>query len=183
MLYDLARADLRIKWLVTCLLATLGVSYVFGALMVSLYAGFTPGRVTATYAGPEMSMSMPPETTMVMEHPMSMDQFATPEVHGVDTDLLIQDTHVHVPMYGVIAAALSLVVVGLSLSQGWALALITLLFAAPWLDFAGMWLTKFVSGRFAAVTLIGGWAMGVGYLAVTALAIHHMWLRRRGVDR
>jgi len=25
--------------------------------------------------------------------------------------------------------------------------------------------------------------MGVGYLAVTALAIHHMWLRRRGVDR
>ena len=55
--------------------------------------------------------------------------------------------------------------------------------AAPWLDFAGMWLTKFVSGRFAAVTLIGGWAMGVGYLAVTALAIHQMWLRTRGVDR
>jgi len=183
MLYDLARADLRIKWLVTCLLATLGVSYVFGALMVSLYAGFTPGRVTATYAGPEMSMSMPPETTMVMEHPMSMADFAKPEVHEVDTNLLIQDTHVHVPMYGVIAAALSLVVAGLSLSQGWALVLITLLFAAPWLDFAGMWLTKFVSGRFAAVTLIGGWAMGVGYLAVTALAIHQMWLRRRGVDR
>src|SRR5207253_10883229 len=64
MLYDLARADLRIKWLVTCLLATLGVSYAFGALMVSLYAGFTPGRVAATYAGPEMSMPMPPETTM-----------------------------------------------------------------------------------------------------------------------
>jgi len=114
---------------------------------------------------------------------MSMADFAKPEVHEVDTNLLIQDTHVHVPMYGVIAAALSLVVAGLSLSQGWALALITLLFAAPWLDFAGMWLTKFVSGRFAAVTLIGGWAMGVGYLAVTALAIHHMWLRRRGVDR
>ena len=183
MLYDLARADLRVKWLVTCLLATLGVSYVFGALMVSRYAGFTPGRVAATYAGPEMSMPMPPESTMVMEHPMSMADFAKPEVHEVDTNLLIQDTHVHVPMYGVIAAALSLVVAGLSLSQGWALTLITLLFAAPWLDFAGMWLTKFVSGRFAAVTLIGGWAMGVGYLAVTALAIHQMWPRRRGVDR
>ena len=183
MLYDLARADLRVKWLVTCLLATLGVSYVFGALMVSRYAGFTPGRVAATYAGAEMSMPMPPETTMVMEHPMSMADFAKPEVHEVDTNLLIQDTHVHVPMYGVIAAALSLVVAGLSLSQGWALTLITLLFAAPWLDFAGIWLTKFVSGRFAAVTLIGGWAMGVGYLAVTALAIHQMWPRRRGVNR
>jgi len=81
MLYDLGRADLRIKWLVTCLLATLGVSYVFGALMVSLYAGFTPQRVAATYAGREMSMPMPPETTMVMEHPMSMTDFAKPEVH------------------------------------------------------------------------------------------------------
>jgi len=44
MLYDLRRADARIKWLVTCLLATFGLSYVFGALMVSLYAGFTPQR-------------------------------------------------------------------------------------------------------------------------------------------
>ena len=41
MLYDLRRADARIKWLVTCLLATFGLSYVFGALMVALYAGFT----------------------------------------------------------------------------------------------------------------------------------------------
>ena len=184
MLYDLGRADLRIKWLVTCLLATLGISYLFGALMVSLYAGFTPERVAATYGGGRaMSMPMPPETTMVMEHPVSMADFAAPEVHEVDTNLLIQDTHVHVPMYGVIAAALSLVVAGLSLSRGWALALITLLFSAPWLDFAGMWLTKLVSARFAAVTLIGGWAMGLGYLIVTALAIHQMWLRARGVVR
>src|SRR5437867_2775065 len=162
MLYDLRHADARIKWLVTCLLATFGLSYVFGALMVSLYAGFTPQRVAATYAGPEMSMRMPPDTTMVVERPMTMTDFAQPEVHTVDTNLLIQDTHVHVPMYGVVAAALSLVVVGLSLSRGWALGLITLLFAAPWLDFAGMWLTKFASSRFASASLIGGWATVAG---------------------
>ena len=50
MLYDLRRADVRIKWLVTGLLATLGLSYVFGAVMVALYAGFTPQSVAATYA-------------------------------------------------------------------------------------------------------------------------------------
>src|SRR5205814_1172218 len=110
MLYDLRRADVRIKWLVTGLLATLGPSYVFGAVMVALYAGFTPQSVAATYAGPEMSMSMPPETTMVMQHPMSMADFAKPQVHTVDTDLLIQDTHVHVPMYGLISAALGTLV-------------------------------------------------------------------------
>src|SRR2546428_4178590 len=119
MLYDLRRADASIKWLVTCLLATFGLSYLFGAVMVSLYAGFTPQRVAATYAGPAMSMPMPPDSTMIVEHPMSMADFARPETHAVDTNLLIQDTHVHVPMYGVIAAALSLVVVGLSLERAW----------------------------------------------------------------
>src|SRR2546422_9182554 len=94
MLYDLRRADVRIKWLVTGLLATLGLSYVFGAVMVALYAGFTPKSVAATYAGPEMSMAMPPETTMGVQRPMSMADFAGPEVHTVDTKLLIQDTHV-----------------------------------------------------------------------------------------
>src|SRR3989442_10848334 len=46
------------------------------------------------------------------------------------------------------------------------LAIITLLFAAPWLDFAGMWLTKVASPRFAIVTLAGGWAMALGYTIV-----------------
>src|SRR2546422_9673263 len=82
MLYDLRRAALPIKWLVTCLLATLGLSYLFGALMVSLYAGFTPERVAATYAGPEMTMPMPPETTMVVTRPMSMTDFARPETRS-----------------------------------------------------------------------------------------------------
>src|SRR2546429_9279483 len=117
MLYDLRRADVRIKWLVTGLLATLGLSYVFGAAMVALYAGFTPQSVAATYAGPEMSMSMPPETTMVMQHPMSMADFAKPQVHTADTDLRIQNTHVHVPMYGLIAAALGTGAAGLSLPR------------------------------------------------------------------
>jgi len=176
MLYDLRRADVRIKWLVTGLLATLGLSYVFGAVMVALYAGFTPQSVAATYAGPEMSMPMPPETTVVVQRPMVMTDFAQAQVHTVDTDLLIQDTHVHVPMYGLIAAALAVVVAGLSLPRTWALGLIVLLFAAPWLDFAGMWLTKLASPRFAIVTLAGGWAMGGAYLIIAALAVHQMWL-------
>src|SRR5213594_875781 len=122
-----------------------------------------------------MSMPMPPETTMVVQRPMSMAEFAKPEVHTVDTKLLIQDTHVHVPMYGLIAAALGVVVVGLSLPRRRALGLIALLFAAPWLDFAGMWLTKLVSPRFAVVTLAGGWAMSLGYTIVAALALWQMW--------
>src|SRR5262249_38777761 len=153
---DLRTADGRVKWLVTCLLLTFGLAYLFGMWMVGTYAGFTPKSVAATYAGAEMSMPMPPGSTVVVEHPMTLAQFGTTEHHTVDQDLLVQDTHVHVPMYGVIAATLALVVLGLGLSRTTGYALITLLFLAPWLDFAGMWLTKFVSPQFAIVTLAGG---------------------------
>jgi hypothetical protein len=180
-LYDLRHSDLRVRWLVTLLLATLGTSYLFGAWMVGLYAGFTPNKVAATY-GPAgeapMAMQMPPDTTVVTERPVSMAEMGE-EMHHVDKDLLVQDTHVHMPMYAVIAAALSVVVLGLSISRAMGLALIALLFAAPWLDFAGMWLTKLVSPGFAIVTLAGGWAMALGYTIVAALALWQMWLGGR----
>jgi hypothetical protein len=175
MLYDLRQADPRVKWLVTCLLATFGLAYLFGGWMVGLYGGFTPHAVAVTYASPEMSMPMPPMSTMMEEHPMHMQQFAAAEPHLVDRDLLVQDTHVHVPMYGMIAAVLSLVVLGLNLAPGWGYALITLLFAAPWFDFAGMWFTKFVSSRLAVLTVAGGFAMGLAYTIVAGIAMWQMW--------
>jgi hypothetical protein len=181
MTYELRHADTRVKWLVTCLLATFGVAYLFGGWMVGLYAGFTPAGVAHTYAGPGMNMAMPPDSTVVVEHRMNMAGFAETDVHQVDLDLLVQDTHVHVPMYGVIAGVLSLVALGLVVPKRWQLGLITLLFAAPWLDFAGMWLTKLVSRDFAVVTVLGGWAMGLGYLVVAALAMQQMWFHKKGV--
>ncbi|HEY6853900.1 MAG TPA: hypothetical protein VI139_06615 [Gemmatimonadales bacterium] len=180
MLYDLRHADARLRWLVTCLLATFGLAYCFGAWMVGRYAGFGPRQVAETYAGPPMHMAMPPDTTVVVEHPLTMGQMAAEDHHVVAVDLLIQDTHVHVPMYGVIAAVLSLVVLGLSLPRSAGFALITLLFAAPWLDFAGMWLVKLVSPAFAILTVAGGWAMGAGYTIVAVIAVRQMWFSRKG---
>jgi len=180
-MYDLRRAPTELKWVVTLLLATFGCAYIFGGVMVALYAGFTPQGVAATYAGHEMSMAMPPDTTMVLEHRMAPGDFAEAAPHTVDTDLLVQDTHVHMPMYGVIAAALCVITLGLTLSRKWRLTLIALLFAAPWLDFAGMWLTKFVSPHLAVLTITGGWAMGLGYTVVAVLAVWQMWLSKKGV--
>lgn len=176
--YDLGRLDTRLKWAITCLLLTFGLAYLFGGWMVAMYAGFTPGRIARSYVEP--SAPAAPETTTVTRHQMQMSDFAaadTNEVHLVDTKLLVQDTHVHVPMYGIIAAVLSLVVVGLGLTRAWGFTLITLLFAAPWLDFSGMWLTKFVAAPFAVLTALGGWTMGLGYTVVTLLALRRMWLR------
>lgn len=180
MLYDLRNSDLRVRWLATLFLATLGTSYLFGAWMVGLYAGFSTGKVAETYgAGGEMAMpmQMPPDTTMVTERPVSMADMGE-EQHHVDRDLLVQDTHVHMPMYAMIAASLSVITLGLAIPRRAGLAIITLLFAAPWLDFAGMWLTKLGSPHFAIVVLAGGWAMALGYVIVAALATYQMWWRK-----
>ena len=174
MLYDLGGSDPRVRWLVTLLLCTFGVSYAFGAWMVGMFAGFSTGSVASTYAEHPMTMQMPPDTTVVVEHDLSAAAMGT-EQHHVDRDLLVQDTHVHMPMYGIIAAALSVIVLGLAIPRWAGFALIGLLFAAPWLDFAGMWLTKLASPHFAIVTLAGGWAMGLGYAIVAATALWQMW--------
>src|SRR5690348_7758202 len=104
MRYDLRRADTAVKWLVTCLLGTFGLAYLFGGWMVLLYAGLTPARVAATYGGERMSMTMPPEATAVVQHPRCSSEFATQDVHQVGLDLLVQQTHLNVPTYGVSAA-------------------------------------------------------------------------------
>lgn len=182
MLYDLRHSDARVRWLVTLLLGTLGVAYLFGAWMVGMYAGFTPRSVAATYVEPTMHMPMPAETTTVVEHDVTPTEMGHEEQHQVDRALLVQDTHVHVPMYGVIAAILSIVALGLAIPRWMGFALITLLFAAPCLDFMGMWLTKLVSPHFAVVTLAGGWAMGLGYTTVAVLALWQMWRPEKGVQ-
>src|SRR5213078_5190205 len=179
-LFDLRNSDLRVRWLLTLLLVTLGTSYCFGAWMVGLYAGYSTSKVAETYgaAGEAvMAMPMPPETTMVTEQPISMAEMGE-EQHHVDINLLVQDTHVHMPMYAVIAACLSVIALGLALPRWAGLAIIALLFAAPWLDFAGMWLTKLASPGFAIVTLAGGWAMALGFVIVAAIATYQMWWRK-----
>jgi len=122
-----------------------------------------------------MTMTMPPATTVVEQHPIQLRQVAAADAYMVDRNLLIQDTHVHVPMYGVIAGVLSLVALGLEITAGARYVLITLLFAAPWLDFAGMWLTKYASPHLAVLTVAGGFAMGIAYAVVAGMALWQMW--------
>lgn len=175
MTYSLRRADPGVKWLVTCLLATFGLAYVFGGWMVGLYSGFTPDAVAVTFVSPPWAMTMPPATTVIEQRPIQLHQVAAADAYTVDRNLLIQDTHVHVPMYGVIAGVLSRVALGLEITAGARYALITLLFTAPWLDFAGMWLTKYASPQLAVLTVPGGFAMGVAYTVVAAVALWQMW--------
>jgi hypothetical protein len=123
-----------------------------------------------------MAMECCTETIMGEKpvEPASLDQ----PTHRITRDLLVQDTHVHVPVYAMTAAFLALVVFGLRLSSRVRVALVLCAFAAPFLDFAGLWGAHLFPGRgaiFGALAVGGGFAMGICYLVVFVIAMVQLW--------
>jgi len=165
-LYSLRRANRSVRLLVVLFLAVQGCAYIFAFLMVRTYAGLTPSRVAATYAPPSAIEpgALPSHSTMQTE---SLDLSSmSEEAHVVDTDLLIQDSHVHILLYAIVAALQSLIILGLDWPAWWRDTVITTAFASGALDFAGQWLVKAGLSAFALLTIASGWAMAAVYLVV-----------------
>ena len=63
--------------------------------------------------------------------------------HTVDTNLLIQDSHIHIMIYAIVAALESLIIFGLGWPGRFRDLMIVLAFGFGALDFAGQWLMNF----------------------------------------
>jgi hypothetical protein len=167
----------------TLFLLLLGLANLFGAWQVADFAAFSPRGVAATVAPSgrhEMTMECCAVSTLA-ETPIDPETLNRRE-HRITRDLLVQDSHVHIPVYAMTAALLALVVLGLDLSAAMRSALVLALFAAPFLDFAGLWgahLFPAAGVGWAGVAVAGGFAMGAAYLAVLALSVHQLWIRRK----
>jgi hypothetical protein len=123
-------------------------------------------------------------TTTVAEVPINPASLDAPS-HRISRELLVQDTHVHVPVYAMTSAFLALVVFGLRLSSRARLLLVMLAFAAPVADFAGLWGAHLFPSRgvaFGSLAVIGGAAMGVCYLVVLAASVAQLRPRAQGVS-
>lgn len=193
----LRQAPFEVRLAATLFLLLLGIADVFGAWEVKNFAAFTPRAVAATVAAEREAPARPtmPQTqTMSMggpdhagmthstaeEHAVDLATLDRPR-HTINRDLLVQDTHVHIPAYALTAAALSLVVFGLRLSSRARSAVVILAFAAPFADFAGLWgaqLCPAAAVPFAALAVAGGFTMGLTYLFVLALTLAQCWLSR-----
>jgi hypothetical protein len=165
-LYSLRDANRSVQLGALLFLLVLGYAYLFAFLMVKTWSGLTPARVAATYVPApgmnEMQMQMKSHATT---QPLDLGQ--VPEMqHTVDTNLLVQDSHIHIMIYAIVAALLTLIILGLDWPAWWRDTVIVAAFATGALDFAGQWLMNFGIGGFAWLTILSGWGMSLVYLIV-----------------
>jgi hypothetical protein len=165
-LYSLRQADRSVKLGAVLFLLMLGYAYLFAFLMVKTWSGLTPAKVAATYVPtPGMDEMRMTKESHATTQPLDLDQM--PEMqHTVDTNTLVQDSHIHVMIYAIVAGLLTLIILGLDWPPWWRDTVIVTAFATGALDFAGQWLMKFGLGGFAWLTLASGWGMSLVYLAV-----------------
>jgi hypothetical protein len=165
-LYRLRDAPRSVKLAAVLFLLVLGYSYIFAFLMVKTWSGLSASDVQATYVPkPAMNMEAMPEHSTSAEQPLDLK--AVPEMkHTVDTNLLIQDSHIHIMIYAIVAALQSLIIFGLGWPDWFRDWMIVAAFGFGALDFAGQWLMKANLPGFAWLTILSGWGMSLVYLIV-----------------
>jgi hypothetical protein len=165
-LYRLRDAPRSVKLAAVLFLLVLGYAYIFAFLMVKTWSGLSPSDVAATYVPkPAMNMEAMPEHSTSTEQPLNLG--TVPDMkHTVDTNLLIEDSHIHIMIYAIVAALQSLIIFGLGWPDWFRDWMIVAAFGFGALDFAGQWLMKANLPGFAWLTILSGWGMSLVYLIV-----------------
>ena len=164
-LYSLHEADRSVRISALLFMLLLGYGYIFAFLMVREYAGLTPVDVRNTFMPTTVDETSLPDESNSRSALLDFDQMQNPP-HQIDTQLLIQDSHVHLMMFAVLAALQTLIVLGLGWPAWWRDTVIVAAFASAALDFSGQWLMKAGLGGFAWLTLVSGWTMVAVYVVV-----------------
>jgi hypothetical protein len=181
--YSLAAAPAALRWAVTLFLATIGISYLFGMLMVINWVGLGPADIARAYGEADEAVA-DSGAAISEELPVNLDEVLGGRMeHSIDRELLLQDTHVHLPVYALIALALALIALGLRWPARVEMLVVIGLFTAPWVDFGGQWLVKLVAPGYSYMTVLGGWMMAGLYLVIAATALWQMWFLREDTRR
>jgi hypothetical protein len=180
-IYSLRDADRSVKLAAVLFMLVLGYAYIFAFFMVKQYAGLTPANVEKTYVPHRIETSKLPQTSSSTTQALDLSTMKQ-EHHRVDTQLLIQDSHIHIMIYAIVAALQTLVILGLGWSPGFRDLVILCAFGSGALDFAGQWLMKAGIGGFAWLTLCSGWLMTLVYVVVLIGTLRAVFGNKRKRD-
>lgn len=190
---------LSLSWrvLVTGFLVILGTGYLMGALNAALSVGLSPADIAGHYRDQTLTheeMAAVAESGFVEEE-FSFDEPA-PAEHGghgehdmggveggehgggesITPQQMAQLAHVHLLGFSMILLSVGALACLSGFSEGVKTLLVGVLFLSLGLDIGGLFLVRFVSDSFAALTMVAGAGIGI-CLAVTALRVlWELWL-------
>ncbi|MFQ5716452.1 MAG: hypothetical protein ACE5GQ_05065 [Nitrospinales bacterium] len=109
------------------------------------------------------------------EIPITLDQIKEMP-HKVDLKLLLQDAHVHLFSHGVLSLLMGILFFWSQIPERWKIVLIPLPFLGGVLDFAGMFLVKFLADGFAYLIIFAGSLTGISFAIVFFLSLYELWV-------
>ncbi|MFQ5673947.1 MAG: hypothetical protein ACE5G9_12745 [Nitrospinales bacterium] len=185
----LSHLPVSAKVLVTCFLITLGFGNIAAGVYTQKYVVISYESLVDTYSDREHDHPHPhphEETGLdplfmrtpaneYGEIPITLDQVKEMP-HRVDLKLLLQDAHVHLFSHGVLSLLMGILLLWTRLSETWKIVLIPLPFLGGTLDFAAMFLVKFVADEFAYLIIAAGSLTGISFVIVFFLSLYELWI-------
>lgn len=188
-LIPLSNLPLSAKLLATCFLITLSFGNLAAGIYTQKYVGISYESLVETYSerphahdhavthahdgGPEHTHAGG-SMNELGETPITLDQIREMP-HRVDLKLLLQDAHVHLFSHGVLSLLMGGLLLWTRLSERWKIALVPLPFIGGTLDFAGMFLVKFVADGFAYLIVFSGTLMAISFVIVFFRTLYELW--------
>jgi hypothetical protein len=173
---SLARFPLSAKVFCTLYLFGIGCGALAAFAQAVTAVGITPAEVQASLA-PEMPMTHLGHGQPSAEREISLSEISSAAKVWIRTPLLIQTSHTHLFGQTLIAGLLGLIFLFASLREWVKTLIVALPFVGTVIDIGGMWLTRFVWPPLAGLVIAGGTLFALGYVLITAITLHQLWLR------
>ena len=173
----LSRLTISGRILCTLFLVGIGCGAVAAFAQAATAVGVSPAAVQASLA-PEMPMASMRHGEASGEREIDLGEISSAAKVWMRTPLLIQTSHTHLFSQTLIAGLLGLIFLFASVREGLKAAIIALPFVGTLLDIGGMWLTRFLSPALSFLVIAGVTLFALGYVLITALSMHDLWLRK-----
>lgn len=185
----MSRLPMSAKVLVTAFLITLGCGNIAAVVFTQKYVGISYESLVETYSEREDHLHPHPHphpheegedhaqspANERGEIPITLDQVQ--EIpHKVDLKLLLQDAHVHLFSHGILSLLMGILIFWSQIPERWKIILIPLPFLGGTLDFAAMFLVKFVADGFAYMIIAAGSLMGISFAIVFFISLYELWI-------
>lgn len=188
-LIPMSQLPMSAKVLVTAFLITLGFGNVAAVVYTQNYIGISYESLVETYSEREDHIHPHPHphphdegedhaqsrANERGEIPITLDQVEEMP-HKVDLKLLLQDAHVHLFSHGILSLLMGILLFWSQIPERWKIILIPLPFLGGTLDFAAMFLVKFVADGFAYMIIAAGSLMGISFAIVFFISLYELWI-------